>query len=171
MNRPSLVAAVQGRIRAIASPARFGRFISVGVVGAICDNTVLLATSELGLAAWAATALGIPGAAPEVAKAAGIETAIVVMFFLNERWTFALEGAAGVVPFLRRLGTSHLVRAGGVTVQLIVFSLVYRRLFVSLSVAGLDLWLLVASGVGIAMGMIVNFVFESLITWRVYDPG
>lgn len=165
-----LLAAVRGRLRAIASVARFGQFVSVGVVGAICDNAVLLLTVELGLAAALAAALGVPNATPEVAKAAGVETAIVVMFLLNERWTFAGQGTDGAGPFLRRLATSHLVRTGGVAVQLVVFSLVYRRLYTPLAVAGVDLWLLVASGAGIATGMIVNFVFESLVTWRVHHP-
>lgn len=164
-----LLAAIQGRLRAIASAARFGQFISVGAVGAVCDNAMLLLTVELGVATALAGVLGIPRAAPEVAKATGIETAIVVMFVLNERWTFAGQGARGVLPFLRRLGTSHLVRAGGVAVQLVVFSLVYRRLYTPFALAGVDLWLIVASGTGIATGMIVNFVFESLITWRVHD--
>lgn len=165
------IAAIQARLRAIVSAARFGKFVSVGVLGAVCDNTVLLLASELGVSAAIAALLGVPGAGPEVAKAMGVETAVVVMFAVNDRWTFAGQGAAGVLPWLRRLATSNVVRLGGIAVQLLVFSLVYRLLFVDISPLGVDLWLLVASGCGIAAGMFVNFVTESLLTWRVHDAG
>ncbi|MDR9380136.1 MAG: GtrA family protein [Natronomonas sp.] len=137
------------------APFRFGRFASVGAVGAVCDNAVLLTLTTIGVL-------------PELAKFAGIETAIAVMFVLNERWTFSDAGRAGLVPTLRRLATSNVVRIGGITVQLVVFSLVYRRLHVDVSAFGIDLWLLVASGAGIGLGMFVNYVTESLITWRIH---
>ncbi len=140
---------------ALYSPLRFGQFISVGAIGAVCDNTVLLTLATLGVL-------------PELAKFVGIEVAIIIMFLLNEHWTFANEGAAGVPALLRRLVTSNLVRLGGITVQLIVFSLVYRWFHVSLTLWGLDLWLLVASVSGILAGMIVNYITESLVTWRVH---
>ena len=158
------------RLRSLLSVVRFGQFASVGVVGAICDNTVLLLSSELGLAAAIAGLLGIPGLAPEVAKALGIETAIVVMFLLNDNWTFRRADGGGTSR-LRRLLTSNLVRVAGIAVQLVVFSLVYRRLFVELSAFGVDLWLLVASLCGIGLGMLVNYVTESLVTWRVHESS
>lgn len=143
---------------ALYSPLRFGQFAGVGAIGAICDNAVLLV-------------LATAGVMPELAKFAGIETAIVVMFLLNERWTFAEEGAPGIVALFRRLATSNLVRVGGIAVQLVVFSVVYRLLHVEFLVSGVDLWLLVASGAGIAAGMVVNYVTESLLTWRVHEPN
>lgn len=141
---------------ALYSPLRMGQFASVGAIGAACDNLVLLA-------------LATAGVTPELAKFAGIEVAVVVMFLLNERWTFSEAGAPGPVAFVRRLATSNLVRVGGIAVQLVVFSAVYRLLHVDLSLLGVDLWLLVASGAGIGSGMVVNYVTESLLTWRVHD--
>jgi len=138
------------------APFRFGRFAGVGAVGALCDNAVLLTLATAGLA-------------PETAKFVGIESAVVVMFLLNERWTFAGAGRRGVLPTMRRLATSNVVRIGGIAVQLVVFSAVYRWLHVDLSVFGIDLWLLVASGAGICCGMVVNYVTESLFTWRVHE--
>jgi putative flippase GtrA len=160
---------VRARFRALVSAVRFGKFVSVGVVGAVCDNAVLLASTGFGVASALAGLVGTPGLAPEVAKALGIEAAVVVMFLLNERFTFAAEGRAGVVALVRRLLTSNLVRLGGITVQLVVFSLVYRRLPTPFSVGGVDLWLLVASVTGIGAGMLVNYVAESLVTWRVHE--
>jgi len=167
---------VRERLRAIASGIRFGKFVSVGVVGAVCDTAVLVALTE-GL-----------GVLPELATLAGIETAILVMFLVNENWTFAGEGASDRASFLSRLKRSHAVRVGGVTTQFVVFVAVFRGLsrdvvlgdvgpWVALTQAvgvapvapELDVWLLVAKGLGIATGMVVNYVFESLFTWRVHE--
>ncbi|WP_136689687.1 GtrA family protein [Halorhabdus amylolytica] len=147
---------LDGRLESLLSGVRFGKFVSVGVIGAISDNAVL-------------AVLGLVFAVPEMwAKAAGIETAILVMFAVNERWTFATEGSSGTRAVLRRLGRSHLVRSGGVTVQLIVYWLLTQQLTVTLYVFGTDLWFLAASPIAIAIAMVVNYVFESLFTWRVH---
>ena len=144
------------RADSLLSGVRFGKFVSVGAIGAVSDNTVL-------------TALKLGLGVPELwAKAAGIETAILVMFLVNEHWTFSGDGEAGLRPFLRRLGTSHLVRTGGVTVQLVVYWLLTQRLTVELVVAGRDLWFIAASPIAIAAAMSVNYVFESLFTWQVH---
>ena len=147
---------VPDRFEALVSGVRFGQFLSVGVVGAISDNAVL-------------AVLGLGFGVPELwAKAAGIETAILVMFLVNEHWTFSAAGRAGARPFLTRLGKSHLVRSGGVTVQLVVYWLLTQWLTVSLVVAGTDLWFIAASPIAIAAAMSVNYVFESLFTWQVH---
>lgn len=166
-----------GEIASLLSGVRFTKFASVGVLGAVFDTAVLVGLTE-GL-----------GVVPEVATLVGIETAILVMFAVNERWTFAGEGRRGRRSLLGRLKRSHVVRAGGSLTQFVVFVAVYRLLFVSLtpgdvgflqagmgalgvSMAGLDLWLIVAKGTGIGFGMIVNYVAESLFTWRVgMEPG
>lgn len=167
-----------GRIEALASGVRFGQFVSVGVLGAVVDTLVLVTLAEGA------------GVLPEIATLVGIETAILVMFVVNERWTFAAEGAPGRRSLLGRLKRSHLVRSAGVLTQFTVFVLVYRVLFVPVSLGdiglvtavtavaglepgglvGLDLWLLIAKGTGIGLGMLVNYVFESLFTWRVTEP-
>jgi putative flippase GtrA len=145
------------RAESLLSGARFGKFLSVGVVGAISDNTVL-------------TLLKLGLGVPELwAKAAGIETAIVVMFLVNEHWTFAGEGAAGWRAFGKRLGKSHLVRSGGVTVQLVVYWFLTQRLDLTVVVFDTDLWFLIASPIAIGVAMSVNYVFESLFTWQVHQ--
>jgi len=164
-----------GRVEHLLSKIRFGKFVSVGIVGAVCDTTMLVTLTQ------------VFGVVPEVATLAGIETAILVMFAINEHWTFAAEGAGDRRSLLGRLKRSHVVRAVGSLTQFLVFVFVYRALFVSLhlgdlavwhlvlgtlgagvaGLAGLDLWLLVAKGTGIGIGMFVNYVAESLFTWRV----
>jgi len=142
-------------LTALAAPRRFGKFVSVGVVGAAFDTIVLLTLVE------------VFGVLEEVAVLVGIETAILVMFTLNEGWTFSEAGTDGRRATSRRLGRSHAVRAAGAVVQFLVFVMIFRLRSVTLSIAGLDAWLLVAKGVGVACGMLVNYVFETLFTWRV----
>ncbi len=145
-----------GRVESLLSGARFGQFVSVGVVGAISDNIVL-------------TLLHLGAGVPNLwAKAAGVETAIVVMFLVNEHWTFAGEGATGRVPFAKRMVKSHAVRSGGVAVQLSVYWVLVSYLDVTLKIFGTDLWFLAASPIAIAVAMSVNYVFESLFTWQVH---
>lgn len=145
------------RLDALKSRKRLVQFISVGAVGTACDVTVLLVLVE------------VVGLLEELAFVAGFETAILVMFLINDRWTFAAEGESQRRSVLRRLGRSHAVRSAGFLTQFIVFVAVYRLLYTSLPVYGIDGWLLVAKGAGIVLGFTVNYVFESLFTWRVQD--
>lgn len=132
--------------RMLASGMRLGQFISVGLVGTICDNAVLgTLYAVVGLPLWAS-------------KVVGAEAAIVVMFVLNERWTFANAGRAGLGPTLLRFLRSNLVRIGGIVVATSVLLALYHWL---------GLWWLVANLIGIGAGFVVNYTFESLYTWRV----
>jgi Predicted membrane protein len=149
----------EGRVDALRSRIRFGKFVSVGALGAVCDTTVLVVLTE------------VFGVVPEAATLVGIETAILVMFGANERWTFANEGHGGGRSLLGRLGRSHGVRAAGSLTQFLVFVAVFRGVTVSLTLLGVDAWLVAAKGAGIGVGMIVNYVFESLFTWQVHTDG
>jgi len=144
----------RGQLRALVARDRIGQFLSVGVVGAGFDITTATLLRELGVY-------------PELAVVAGIEVAIVVMFLLNDRFTFAGEGHSGVRATLRRLATSNVVRLGGIAVQLGVFRLLYRVPDITVGVAGIDAWFVAAKVGGIGAGMLVNYVTESLFTWRV----
>jgi len=89
-------------VEILTSRTRFGKFVSVGAIGAACDTAVLVALVE-----WA-------GLLEEVAVLVGIEVSILVMFGLNESWTFRRVGESGWRARVCRLGRSHAVRAGGV---------------------------------------------------------
>ncbi|WP_136592088.1 GtrA family protein [Salinigranum halophilum] len=141
-------------VDSLLSGRRFGKFASVGVVGAVFDVTT-------------ATVLREVGVFPELAVFIGIEVAIVVMFLLNDNWTFAEQGAAGVGAALRRLLRSNLVRAGGILVQLATFRFLYRVVALELTVLDVDGWFVVSKVAGIGTGMLVNYVAESLVTWQV----
>lgn len=129
----------------LLSPALLARFMGVGAVGALTENLVLVALVET------ATLSPVPGAA--LSK----EVSIAVMFLLNDRWTFAERGRAGVVPALKRFLHSNVVRAGGALVGLAVLAALHRWLGV---------WYLPANLVGIGVGFAFNFTFEQLVTWR-----
>ena len=148
-------ASLRGRLAPLVSSARFGKFASVGAIGAGFDLTASTTLRELGVF-------------PEVAVFIGIEVAIVVMFLLNDNWTFSARGTGGVLPTLGRLGRSHLVRLGGTLVQLATFSLLYRVVALELTVAGIDGWFVASKVTGIGVAMFVNYVAESLFTWRVH---
>lgn len=140
----------------LASGVRFGRFASVGAVGAVFDLTVsTVLTVFLGVLA-------------EYAKLIGAEVAIVVMFFVNDNWTFAGQGTTGRFHAVRRFLKSNLVRSGGVALQ---FAIVrgLRLLDLSVVVLGFDFWQIIPFPVAIGASMVFNYVAESLFTWRVAD--
>lgn len=141
----------------LVSGTRIGQFVSVGVAGATVE-TLIVALLTAGLAT-----------PPLAAKALGAETSISLMFLLNDRYTFADEGDAGPAAVGRRWGRSHLVRLGGLTVAFVALWLLTARTDVQLIVAGADFWPTVANVIGIGVGMVLNYVAESLFTWRVLD--
>jgi len=127
----------------------------VGAVGAVLDTIVTLSLKE-GLAVH-----------PDLAKFVGAECAIILMFFINEHWTFSDQGESGRFALARRLLTSNVVRSGGLAVQLITFSFV-RRLPVSIVVLDVELWKILPIFIAIGTAFVVNYVAESLFTWRVH---
>jgi putative flippase GtrA len=143
------------RLSALVSGSRFGRFVSVGVVGALFDVTTATVLRELGVF-------------PEFAVFVGIEVSILVMFVLNDNWTFSDEGTVGRFPTIHRLARSNSIRIGGILVQLAVFRVLYRMVAIDLTFVGIDGWFIVAKIVGIVAGMLINYVAESLFTWRVH---
>lgn len=138
----------------LVSGTRLGQFASVGVAGSIVDLSVAASLALAGLLS------------PEWAKLVGAECAIVLMFLINDRWTFASHGTNGLRPKLRRLLKSNVVRSAGLAVQfLVVRSL--TRLDLELIVGGTDVWTLVTMPIAIACASLVNYLAESLFTWRV----
>ena len=136
---------------------RFGKFVSVGAIGAAFDITTLIVLTELVELHWA------------IANAISIEVAILVMFTVNENWTFAGEADEERDSLPRRLLRSHMVRAVGSSFQYLLFATVLFLVTVDLSLLGIDLWVVLVKGGSIGIAMLVNYVFESLFTWRVHE--
>ena len=136
------------------STNRFGKFASAGAIGAIFDTLILLLLVEKF------------GVLEEVAVVIGIESSILIMFVINDNWTYS--SVNNVRTLSRRLLRSHTVRIVGALTQFIVFTIIYRNYFMQLEMLEVDLWLLVAKGFGIGLGMILNYTFETIFTWSIH---
>jgi len=141
----------------LLSSVRFGQFVSVGAVGAIIDTTVLTTTTLI---------LNFPDL---WGKAAGIEAAVIIMFVINERWTFSNKGSPKTIQSIKRLGKSHAVRSGGITIQLITYWILIQWTNISVIINQTDFWFLLASFFSIGLAMLVNYTFESIFTWKVHN--
>jgi len=145
---------VNGALDELATGRRLGLFASVGLVGAAIDLSISTTLTLAGLTS------------PVVAKAVGAEAAIITMFLINDRWTFPDHGTNGRGAKLRRLVRSNVVRSGGLAVQLVVVYLLTRQNVV-VEVAGTNVWDAVTMPIAIGCAFLVNYVAESLFTWRV----
>lgn len=134
-------------VQRLVSFGRLWRFAAVGGVGAAFDSVALFVFHGV---------LEVPLA---LAKIGSAEAGILVMFVVNEAWTFADEGASGPVARARRFASSHAVRAVGLAVGLAVLLALNQWLGV---------WYIVANVLGLGVGFVSNYCFESLVTWRVH---
>lgn len=134
-------------LRAVLSLDRLVRFGAVGATGAALDTAGLVMIH------------GVLGAPLLAAKLLSAESAIVVMFLLNEHWTFEQWGRRTFESRLRRLAKSNVVRLGGLVTGTAVLLV--------LTEAG-HLWYPLANTVGLCVGFLVNYVSESLFTWQIH---
>lgn len=141
------------RLQSLVRGVLFGKYLSVGVAGAVTESIVV----------FALTAGGLVGAL--AAKGIGAEFSITLMFVLNDAWTFADSGESGIRPVARRFLRSHAVRALGLAVGFSVLFGLTELTSVTVRVAGLHLWPTMANLVGIGVGFVVNYVGEGLVTW------
>lgn len=148
MGDDSLLSKIRLYFDALASGVRFGQFISVGITGALVE-TVLITI----LTGPASVAL-LP------AKLVSTEISILLMFFINDRWTFSRQGKTELVSLLKRILKSNFIRIGGVAVATTVLLVLSKQFGLLVPVANI---------IGIGAGFLVNFVFESLVTWRVHE--
>ncbi|GGL28754.1 hypothetical protein GCM10009037_10480 [Halarchaeum grantii] len=130
---------------ALLQPARAGQFLAVGALGALLDNAALVVLHDV-------LAFGLLPA-----KLVAAEASIILMFAVNERWTFDSWGARGVRALARRLLTSNAVRAVGLATGIAVLFALTRA----------GVWYLAANVVGLGVGFVVNYCFENVLTWRV----
>lgn len=122
---------------------RLGRFASVGAVGAIVDTASLAGLVEIG------------GVGPLLGKILSTEVSILIMFLLNERWTFPSRNGSYFIRLLK----SNIVRVGGF---LVGFAVLYMLMEWG------NVWYLLANVIGIGTGFGLNYVAESLFTWEVH---
>ena len=138
----------------LKSRRRLIQFAAVGGLGFLIDQSILIILVEF--TSFAVT-LGGADITLEVAKLLAAETAIIVMFLVNDRWTFQAWGSTDLESQARRLLKSNLVRVGGILVATVVLSILVRQFGLPLPVA---------NAIGILCGFTVNYTFETLFTWR-----
>ncbi|MFB6198066.1 MAG: GtrA family protein [Halobacteriaceae archaeon] len=125
---------------------RLLQFVLVGGFGAIVDTTGLFL-----LHGWLHVDLIL-------AKILSAEASIILMFIVNEIWTFAGEERRTPPSLFRRILTSNAIRLGGLLVATITL----------LILSSIGIWYVVANLIGIGVGFIVNYTLESILTWRVH---
>jgi putative flippase GtrA len=146
---------IKSQLDVLVQQKRIGQFVSVGAVGATIETIiVVILTTSVGLG-------------PLTAKAVGAETSISTMFIANDRWTFAGEGRKGTVAVFYRWVKSHMVRAVGLLIAFSVLYLLTTVIEFKLLLKSVDFWPTVANIIGILVGMIINYVAESIFTWGV----
>ncbi len=91
----------------------------------------------------------------ELAAPIAIETSIIWNMLLNELWTF--RGRTTATRFAQRLFRFHVVSAFAATINYLLLLALVR---------GLRMHDMLANLVGIAAGMVFNYAFNSLWTWR-----
>lgn len=133
-------------LAAILRGVKLTRYASVGLSGFLFDNTALVVFVE---------AVHLD---PITAKLIAAELSIVLMFLINEYWTFAEYGMDTPWAVLERLVRSNAVRLGGLVVSVVVLYGLHVE-------AGM--WYVAANVVGIAVGFLVTFVMETAFIWRV----
>jgi len=69
---------------------------------------------------------------------------------------------------MHRYVRSHFVRLGGLSIAFLTLYLLTSQTDIRVVFLGLDFWPAVPNGVGIVVGMVFNFVTESLFTWQVW---
>lgn len=139
--------ALPDRVRGLASPDRIAQFIAVGTVGTAVDVLLL----------WVFH--GVLGAGLVVGKLAAAEISFLVMFVINERWTFADFGRTTTRARIRRFARSNTVRIGGLVTATVVLVFLTETT---------GMWYMLANTIGIAIGFVVNYSAECLFTWRVH---
>jgi putative flippase GtrA len=121
-------------------------FLAVGLLSYGVNQALLLALYRL-------TPLS---ASLPAASALALELSILVRFLLNDSWTFRDRREW---PFMSRLAQSNLGALGSALIALLTLN--------ALSIAfGVNY--LVASSVGIALGLVWNWLWSSRVVWR---PG
>ncbi|WP_229124721.1 GtrA family protein [Halapricum desulfuricans] len=138
---------LRDRLRSLAAADRLAQFVAVGTIGASVDMSLLVVFHS------------VVGLQLVISKLAGAEISFLVMFVINERWTFESFGKTSLRARLRRLATSNGVRLGGLATATTVLVVLTETV---------GLWYPLANAVGIGVGFFVNYSFESLLTWRVH---
>ena len=125
---------------------RLIKFSIVGVIGAGINTWFLWLFTDVGGLYYLYSAV------------IAIEIAIILQFLMNDRWTFKEQKTTHVEQFMKRIIKSNIWRSGGLAVNIGV-------LYVLTEHAGV--YYLLSNIVGIVCAFLLNYLFESRLTWGV----
>jgi putative flippase GtrA len=134
---------------------KIGKYFSVGILGLIIDNGVLLLL------------INIFNVSPQVSTLIAAECGNLNNFFINDKWTF--RDSKDSSSFWSRILKYHAaIIVGYVISRILVFPIVYS--FVSPHF-GHNISALISNNLSIATSFIFNFLINSLWTWRKSKRG
>lgn len=123
---------------------RLIKFSIVGVIGAVINTGFL----------WLFT--DVAGLFYLYSSVIAIEIAIILQFLMNDRWTFKERKTTHVEQFMTRIIKSNIWRSGGLAVNIGVLYFLTEHVGV---------YYLLSNIVGIICAFLLNYFFESRLTW------
>ncbi len=136
--------------RVTALKSDFLRLIKFSIVGSIGAG---ISTGFL----WLFT--DVAGLYYLYSSAIAIEIAIILQFLMNDRWTFKERKTTHVEQFVKRIIKSNIWRSGGLAVNIGVLYFLTEHV---------GLYYLRSHIVGIFCAFLLNYLFESRLTWGVH---
>ncbi len=149
--------AIQYRLQKSASVFKFG---VVGGLGFLVNTIVLVIGVNFGLR-------------PSSAGVIGAELAILVGFFLNNRWTFAEDKIATFRQFLPKFVQYNVIAFGSVVIQFIFlrtgeffFGLVrFKEPIINFPIIRFYSWYMFFYMAGVGVGMVWNYIMYRKVVW------
>ncbi len=135
--------------------SKIGKYFSVGVLGLIVDNGVLLLL------------INIFNVSPQVSTLIAAECGNLNNFFINDKWTF--RDSKDSSGFWHRIAKYHAaIIVGYIISRILVFPIVYSLIYKHF---GHNVSALLSNNVSIATSFIFNFLINSFWTWRKSKGG
>ena len=147
---------VKNIAKSLLSPRRVIQFTSVGVVGAICETVIIAILTAFGTVS------------PLTAKVVGVEASISIMFLINDRYTFSDAGQSQLTNRIYRWMRSHVVRSGGIAIAFFILWILTAQTNIRIIILGANFWPTIANIIGITCALSINYIAESLFTWKVH---
>ena len=135
--------------------SKIGKYFSVGILGLIIDNGVLLLL------------INIFNISPQVSTLIAAECGNLNNFFINDKWKF--KEPKDNSNFWSRILKYHVAIALGYIIsRILVFPVIYSLISYHF---GHNLSALISNNISIATSFVFNFLINALWTWRKNKGG
>lgn len=125
---------------------RLIKFSTVGAIGAVINMGSLWILTEL----WGIFYL--------FSSVVAIEITIIMLFMMNDRWTFNDRKSTHIGQFIKRFLKSNLWRSGGLTINIGVLFFLTEYMGV---------YYFISNIFGIICAFLLNYILESRLTWKI----